>query len=135
MIKNAVKSMNTVLKEIIIGILLLGILFQLVFMWFFSSKLMFTLGLWVGVVLSVFMAVHMNYGIERMLERPEEDSRKYMAKMVAIRMVTQLAVFLGMCLLEASTGLAVLLGIFTLKTGAYVQPHLHRLVEKRQKGG
>ena len=40
---------DKVLKSLISGILLCGILFQAVFVWFSDAKVFFSLGLWIGV--------------------------------------------------------------------------------------
>ena len=39
---------DKVLKSLISGILLCGILFQAVFVWFSDAKVFFSLGLWIG---------------------------------------------------------------------------------------
>lgn len=129
------KRFETVLRELLYGILILGIFIQAAFIWFFPSKLMFTLGLWVGIGLAVFMAIHMDYSINRGVDLPADDSGKYMTKMVSIRMLVVLVIFVGMCILNADTGLAILLGMLTLKFSAYLQPQLHKLIEKRKKKG
>lgn len=135
MIKRLIAKMSAELKELIMGSVLLGVVFWMVFVWFFPAKILFSIGLWVGVLLAVFMAIHMNYSIVRMLEKPEGDSRGYMAKMVVIRMAVAVAVLFLMCLWNINAGFAVLLGMLTLKFGAYMQPHLHKMIQKKRKKG
>lgn len=45
---------DKVLKSLISGILLCGILFQAVFVWFSDAKVFFSLGLWIGVGVARF---------------------------------------------------------------------------------
>ena len=54
---------DKVLKSLISGILLCGILFQAVFVWFSDAKVFFSLGLWIGVGVAVFMAWHIRYSL------------------------------------------------------------------------
>ncbi|MEE0420260.1 MAG: hypothetical protein UDG86_09470 [Lachnospiraceae bacterium] len=135
MIKNAVKEMSTVLKELIFGILLLGVVFQLLFVWFTSDKGSFAVGLWLGVGIAVFMAVHMNYSIEQSLEMQEEDAQGYMRKMVVLRMGVMILAMAAICFLHLGSVAALFLGVLSLKFGAYLQPVLHRLNQKLCKKG
>ena len=59
---------DKVLKSLISGILLCGILFQAVFVWFSDAKVFFSLGLWIGVGVAVFMAWHIRYSLEDALD-------------------------------------------------------------------
>ena len=59
---------DKVLKSLISGILLCGILFQAVFVWFSDAKVFFSLGLWIGVGVAVFMAWHIRYSLGRCSE-------------------------------------------------------------------
>ena len=54
---------DKVLKSLISGILLCGILFQAVFVWFSDAKVFFSLGLWIGVGVAVFMPWHIRYSL------------------------------------------------------------------------
>lgn len=136
MIKDTVKKMSAVLKEMLLEIFLLGLLFQFSLMWFAESKGGFTLGLWVGIILAGVMTLHMNHSIERMLELPQEDGAKYLRKTAVFRMLMLMVCFLVLGFFNSSSGLGVLLGILALKLSAYLQPLIHKLLQKfKRKGG
>lgn len=133
MITKKLKNMNETLSGMLMGIVLSGTVFQAAFVWFAENKLYFSAGLWIGVLISVFMAIHMNYSIQNAVELNEEDAPGYYRKLYAIRMGVVLAVFGAAVLLRLGSPAALFLGLFTLKIGAYLQPVLHKLFFKRRK--
>ena len=121
------------LKDLISGILLCGVLFQAVFMWFFDSRLFFTVGLWIGIAIAVFMAWHIHYSLDIALDMPGEgDASKYMYRMYAIRMAVVLVVFFVTAYFKLGNMVGVLFGMFSLKLGAYLQPLLQKIKKKRR---
>lgn len=126
------KQENGVLRELIMGILIVGFLFQIVFIWFTSHKWHFTSGLWIGVGIAIFMAIHMNYSIKKSLDRGEQSAAGYMQRMVVVRILTVVLLFAVAYLLRLGNVAAVFVGMITLKFGAYLQPLLHRLIKKRR---
>ena len=121
-----------VLKSLISGILLCGILFQAVFVWFSDAKVFFSLGLWIGVGVAVFMAWHIRYSLEDALDMSEGDAPKHMYRMYGIRMAVVLVVFFITAYFEIGSMIGVLLGVMTLKVGAYMQPLLQKIKKKRR---
>lgn len=124
---------SSALKQLISGILLCGIVFQAVFVWFFESKLFFSIGLWIGVAIAVFMAWHIHYSLDAALDMQEEGSAsKYMYRMYAIRMAVVLAAMFAAAWFQAGSIVGVLIGMFSLKLGAYLQPLLQKIIKKRR---
>lgn len=133
-----IKRINLVSKELIIGILICGVVFQLAFMWLSDSKLLFTSGLWIGIAISVCVALHMNWSIENALEMDEKSAVSHMRKTFLLRIIVIAGLFFGTYLLNLGDVVAVFLGLFGLKIGAYLQPLLHRVFQKinsNKKGG
>ena len=120
------------IKTMLAGILGFGVLFQFLFMWLASDKLFYTSGLWIGVGISVFMALHMNMSVENALEIPEDGASGYMRKMYVIRTVLVIALFFAAYFLKLGNIIAVFLGMFTLKFGAYVSVPLQKWLQKRK---
>ncbi len=132
--RNPFENMSQVLKELLAGILLLGLVIQGGFVWLVSDKWYFTTGLWSGVVLALFMAIHMNCSIEKSLTLSEDDAQGHMQKMTAVRMAVVILVMGAVCFLKLGNGVSLFAGVLTLKFSAYFQPILHRLMEKLRKG-
>lgn len=124
---------NRALKELILGILICGILFQCALVWFFGDRLFFSIGLWIGVAIAVFMAWHINYSLDAALDLLDESSAsKYMYRMYAIRMAVVLVVFFVAAYFQPGNMIGVLIGMFSLKFGAYLQPLLQKIKKKRR---
>ena len=134
MIKSWINNLNMTIKTMLIGILGFGLLFQIVFVWLASDKLAFTAGLWIGVGISVFMALHMNMSVENAIERDGEAAAGYMRRMYVIRTVLVIALFFAVYFLRLGNVAAVFMGLFTLKFGAYLSTPLRRYIEKRKTG-
>lgn len=128
--------MSPVLKELILGILLCGILLQFIPIWFVKDSFYYSCGLWIGIALAVFRVIHMEYGIENSMEfTVKKDMVNYSRKMYAIRtLVTVMAVFL-VYRFRLGNVVAVFLGMFAVKFGAYLQPVIHGLMLKRKEKG
>lgn len=120
------------LKQLISGILICGGLFQIIFVWFMESRLFFSIGLWLGIGISLFMAWHIHYSLDNALDMPEEDASKYMYRMYAIRMAVVLGVFFLTAYFKVASMAGVLLGMLSLKLGAYLQPFLQKITKKRR---
>lgn len=124
---------NRALKELIFAILICGILFQCALVWFFDDRLFFSIGLWIGVAIAVFMAWHINYSLDAALDLLDESSAsKYMYRMYAIRMAVVLGVFFVAAYFQPGNMIGVLIGMFSLKFGAYLQPLLQKIKKKRR---
>ncbi len=126
-------EMNPTLRELILAILIWGVIFCLAFMWFASSKAAFAGGMAAGVVVAIFMALHMYRFIENAIDFPENDAMKYMAKGPVIRALVIILVVLATWKLGGNL-IAIFLGIMTLKIGAYTQPLLHKIIDTDRKG-
>lgn len=132
MIRDSIRHLSTVAKELFMGILIFGTVFWLVFIWFVPDRWEFTSGLALGVVFSLILAFHMNYSVEQCLMRAEADAKGYMQRMSVFRTGMILLLFGISYLLKLGNPAAIFAGLFTLKLGAYFQPFLHRLIQKKR---
>ena len=135
MITDKIKGMGDTARELILSVVLTGALFQAAGMWFAKEKWYFTTGLWIGVLISVFMAAHMEHSIRNAVELSEEDAPGYFRRMYAIRTGIVLMLFGCTVLMELGNVVSLFFGLFSLKIGAYLQPVLHRLLVKIRKKG
>lgn len=123
--------MSAVLKELILGILICGLLFQLTLMWLAEDKLRYTTGLWLGVICSVLKAIHMEYCIRNALDRNEKGATSYTGLMYGVRMGFSLLLIGVTWYFNLGNIIALFLGMFTLKAGAFLQIPIHRIADKR----
>lgn len=133
--REKLSELHPVLKELILGILILGVVMQAALMWFFSDKVLFTSGLWLGVLVSVLSICHMYHALDDALDMPEQAAESHIRKRHAIRFALTVAVFLGVYFLKIGNIVAFFLGLVTLKFSAYLQPWMHEILTKKKKGG
>lgn len=126
---------NSTLKEVLIGIFLIGMVAQIVCLICGERHLYHAIGLWVGVFLAVGMAIHMQRSIEDGLDLLGDAGVKHMQKASVIRMLIACIVMAVVLYKDWGNPLTLLIGVMTLKLAAYMQPITHKMLEKFQKGG
>lgn len=125
------KSLNSALPGLLTTIFLLGILFEVVLVWFMPDPLKYTIGLWIGVGAAVFMAIHMAVVISDLTDFMSEKQAKAKAVLHAVlRYGIVTAAFGIMAFTDIGYVLAALLGALTLKISAYLQPVYDKIKNK-----
>lgn len=124
------RKINEALPEIIAGILFWGVLCQAVGVWFVSDKAGCSLGLWIGILTAVAMAVHMAWSLDRALDLGEKGAAAAMTRHYMIRYCIVLVIGGILIMTEAANPLTDFLGIMGLKVAAYLQPITHKLFRR-----
>ena len=125
---------NNTLKELLVGIFIVGILSQIVCLIFLDRHLYHAVGLWVGIFISAGMAIHMNRSIEDGLDLMGDAGEKYMKKGYLTRTVIACVAMAVVMYFNWGNPITILLGVMALKVAAYLQPLVHKVLEKRKKG-
>ena len=126
-------KIDTTLKELLIGFIAMGFLFQITIVWFIKNKISFSLGLWIGVFLAVFLAWHMWKTIDEALDMGEAGAQKVMRKQSLLRYAIIIIVLAVLMCTEYANPLAAFLGVMTLKVAAYLQPVTHKAISKLRR--
>ncbi|NLG02647.1 MAG: hypothetical protein GX567_02235 [Clostridia bacterium] len=117
-----------VLQEMAIGVLLFAVIIQ-VFVILFSKKLLYdSIGLWVGAVTAILLAVHMKNTIEAVMD--QAGGRGAGGRYALIRYVAVLIIFIGLFVFKIGNPVICFAGIMGLKIGAYMQPFIHKLLRR-----
>nr|WP_308627305.1 ATP synthase subunit I [uncultured Eisenbergiella sp.] len=132
MMKNLLEKVNETVLELWTGILLWGIVCQLVPVWFVKDKAGYSLGLWLGILLAGASAFHMWWSLDRGLDRGGA-AQGYIRKHAFIRYAVIVAVFAAVMLTGTFNPLAAFLGIMGLKAGAYLQPFVHKRLHPEEE--
>lgn len=125
------RSMNNVLKDLLIEIVVLGILIQVVGMLFISDQFGYALGLWIGIICSCGMAIHMNWALTTGMDLGDA-AKNHIIKHSVIRYAVILIIFGVLAFLYRYTVVPYFVGLMTLKVAAYLQPFTHKLILKVQ---
>ena len=124
------KKDNT-LTELIIGIILFGVVEQIVCLIISKDYLYNAVGLWSGIIVAIGMAVHLKRSIEDALDFGEEGAAKHIRKSYAVRMITAFLVMGVVVYFDLGNPLTLLAGVIPLKISAYLQPHMHKVLSKK----
>ena len=123
------------LPEMLAGILLMGVILQIVLLIFGENHGYNAIGLWCGILVAVIWTVHMKRSIEDALDLDIERAENHARKGYAVRMVIA-GVLIGMTLyLDLGNPLTILMGVTALKLTAYLQPLMHKVFLKILKNG
>ncbi|MBO5372177.1 MAG: hypothetical protein J6A75_05590 [Lachnospiraceae bacterium] len=124
------KRLNKVLPELILGILLCGILLQLTGIWLVKDKILYTSGLWIGILTAMGMAVHMAIVIEDAVSMASSSAK--LIAMSLLRYIVVVVIFVVMMYFQLGNPIAAFAGVMSLKVAAYLQPFLHKFICKKR---
>lgn len=128
------KEVNAVLFEMIAGIIVFGLACQAVVIWFVDDKLGFSIALWAGIMIAVLYSLHLWWSIGQYLYmgiQAQSLARRHML----FRFLAVAAAMIGAALIGSVQFLAVVLGIFSIKAGAFMQPLLTKIIRRSKVNG
>ena len=128
------RKLNDVLSELILGILVYGVIAELIGICFVADKLAYTIGLVIGVLMACGMAINMANVITDTMKgyAGEGDAKASVAGKAALRYCIVAVVFIVMAKFEIGNFYAAFIGVLGLKVAAYLQPFTHKVVLKLQ---
>lgn len=124
------KRINKVLPELILGIVGYGIVVWLAGIWFVKDKLLYSTGLWIGVLLAAGMAIHMAIVLEDAVSIGSSQGK--LITMSLLRYGVVVIVFGCVTYFHLGNPIAAFAGVMGLKIAAYLQPVLHKMILKLQ---
>ena len=126
---------SSILKELLIGVVLVGVFSQIVCLIFFKRHLYHAVGLWTGILVSIGMAIHMQRSIEDGLDLLGDSGVKHMKKAYLTRTAVAVVVMAAVMYFDLGNPITILVGVMALKVAVYLQPFVHKVLEKGKKGG
>ena len=124
-------KIDRTLSEMFLGIIIFGLLCQITVIWFVPQKLLYTSGLWTGILTACIYAYHLWWSIDRNMTVNADNERgasAFSLKHSVLRYAAVALILLGLWFMGGNTPmLAGFLGIMGIKIGAYLQPLISRL--------
>ena len=115
-------SWKRTLAELLVGIVLFGILFELIGLIFVKDKLLHSLGMLIGVAMALAMATHMAFSLNSALQWDEEHAKRAIWKSYMIR-YTVVVISIGLiAYYRIGNMVSCFFGIMSLKAAVYLQP-------------
>ena len=129
---NWMKRLNQALPGLVLGIVLYGLIIELIGVWFVSDKLRYTTGLIIGIGCAVGMAIHIAMIIEESV-RIGEGHEKYLSFKSVMRYLVLCAIMMTMAFFKLGNMFTALIGVLGLKVSAYAQPLLIKVLSKHKR--
>lgn len=117
---------NKTQKSLIAGIVLYGIVVQIILVILHRDILWYSVGLWIGILSACLMVWHMRRSIEEALDLGEEGALTHVRKTYIIRLIALIAIVVITMLLRIGSMLTLFIGVMGLKVSAYLQPYLNK---------
>ena len=125
--RTRLRKINTALPGLLLGIILFGILRQVLVFFLVEDKTGSSIGLWVGVFTAVFMAFHMAVTLNTAVERDVKGAQASATRQNIFRYFIVVVILGILMLTEVGNPLAAFAGVMGLKVSAYMQPLFARL--------
>jgi uncharacterized membrane protein YiaA len=129
------RRINGALPGLVAGILVYGVVVQLVGVWFVSDKLSYSIGLWFGIAVAVGLAINIATVIFDAVTMDTGDknaNRRIIAKSV-LRYVVVVILFFILGYFKLGNLFTALLGVLGLKVSAYLQPSLSKALSRLRR--
>ncbi|MBS4980270.1 MAG: hypothetical protein KHZ72_02710 [Lachnospiraceae bacterium] len=126
-------SADNTAKELAAGLIVYGILAQMICLIVADNLLFVSVGLWIGIATALGMMVHMKRSIEDALDFGEEGAPKHMRKAYVVRLLIVAVIFGVTAYFKVGNIIAALIGVMSLKISAYLQPWTHQVFVRLQK--
>lgn len=124
------KKANRTLLEMWTGMLLVGVICQVVGAFFVENQLRYACSLWFGILLAVVSTIHMYRSLDTALDFDEKNANKMIVQGYVIRYV-MLIVILGIIMVtNVLNPLVVFMGYMSLKVTALMQPFTDKFYKK-----
>lgn len=109
------------LKSLLLGICVYAAIGVVIVLLVTEDKLWNLVGFIIGVLLSVFMVIHMSKAIDVAVHQDEEGALKHTKLMYAVRLVLVVGTLVSMIIWKYANPVTTLFGLFSLKFSAYAK--------------
>ena len=130
------RRLNDALPGLVLGIVIYGIVVELVGVWFVEDKLRYSTGLLIGIVVAIGLAINIAQVIRDAVEVYGADgARNRLIIKSVLRYLVVVVVFFVMMKFHLGNLVTAFIGVLGLKVSAYLQPFAHKVILKIQGRG
>ena len=123
------KKIDSTLFDLCLGILLYGVVFQIVLL-IFSRKMTYSLGLWIGVILAVAGSIHMWWTLDRGMDQAAKQAARTVGTNNLIRYLVLVVVMFILIYTDFANPIFMFCGYMGMKLSAYLNPWLCKIRSK-----
>ena len=129
---SVIKEINSALPGLLLGIILFGTICQVIIFLLAEDKAGYSIGLWMGIITAVFMAIHMALSLNVTVEMDEKGAQTAATRHNLIRYAIVVIIMGIIMVTEIGNPLTAFLGVMGLKASAYLQPLFKKLSRKNE---
>ena len=130
------RRINDALPGLVLGIVIYGIVVELVGVWFVEDKLRYSTGLLIGITVAIGLAINIAVVIRDAVEIYGADgARNRLIVKSVLRYLVVVVVFFVMMKFNLGNLGTAFIGVLGLKVSAYLQPFTHKVILKLQGRG
>lgn len=123
------KKINPTLFDLCLGILMWGIICQIVIL-IFGGSASYSIGLWIGIALGIAGSVHMWWTLDRSLDMVAKGAAKTVGAQSLLRYMILVIVMALLAVSGFANPLFAFLGYMGMKAAAYIQPFTRKISSK-----
>ena len=128
------RRINDALPGLVLGIVIYGIVVELVGVWFVEDKLRYSTGLLIGIAVAIGLAINIAQVIRDAVEIYGADgARNRLIVKSVLRYLVVVVVFFVMMKFNLGNLATAFVGVLGLKVSAYLQPFAHKVILKLNK--
>ena len=121
---------NRTLRELMTGAGAYCLIWEIALLIFTQRRLYHTIGLIVGFVLCIVLAVSMADSIDVAVDLDEKGAKAYLQKKASLRYLIVCAAIIMLAVFDTGNPLTCFAGVMGLKIGAYIQPFVHKFSDR-----
>lgn len=130
------RRINDALPGLVLGIVIYGIVVELVGVWFVEDKLRYSIGLLIGISVAIGLAINIAQVIRDAVEIYGADgARNRLIVKSVLRYLVVVVIFFVMMKFNLGNLVTAFIGVLGLKVSAYLQPFAHKVILKLQGRG
>ena len=130
------RRINDALPGLVLGIVIYGVIVELVGVWFVEDKLRYSTGLLIGILVAIGLAINIAQVIRDAVEIYGADgARNRLIIKSVLRYLVVVVVFFVMMKFNLGNLATAFIGVLGLKVSAYLQPFAHKVILKLQGRG
>jgi len=128
------RRINDALPGLVLGIVIYGIVIELVGVWFVEDKVGYSTGLLIGIAVAIGLAINIAQVIRDAVEIYGVDgARNRLIVKSVLRYFVVVVVFFVMMKFNLGNLATAFIGVLGLKVSAYLQPFAHKVILKLNK--
>lgn len=121
---------NRTLVELMAGAAVYCILCEVLLLIFTERRLYHSIGLIIGFAVCIALSISIADSLDVAVELDEKSAKAYIQKKASLRYVLVCAVIIILAIFDFGNPLTCFAGVIGLKIGAYIQPFVHKLIDR-----